>query len=103
MAVIAFVFAPGFFSPPNRRTSRLYRACSRPRTRIAAQAAWISIGLMQERSGDMAQETAGELVLLAAIAQVRQARRTGATQFVGDLPQPPQFGERPGACALLRP
>ena len=46
IAVIAFFFAAGFFSPPNRRTSRLYRAWSRPRTRLAAQAAWISIGLM---------------------------------------------------------
>jgi hypothetical protein len=46
IAVIAFFFAPGLLSPPKRRTSRLYRACSRPRTRIAAQAAWTSIGLM---------------------------------------------------------
>ena len=45
-AMIAFFFAPGFFSPPKRRTSRLYRACSRPRTRIAFQAACTSIGLM---------------------------------------------------------
>ena len=46
IAVIAFFFAPGFLSPPKRRTSRLYRACSRPRTRIAFQAACTSIGLM---------------------------------------------------------
>ena len=46
VAVIAFFFAAGFFCPPKRRTSRLYRACSRPRTRIADQAAWMSIGLM---------------------------------------------------------
>ena len=29
IAVIAFFFPAGFLSPPNRRTSRLYRACSR--------------------------------------------------------------------------
>jgi hypothetical protein len=46
IAVIAFFFAPGFLSPPKRRTSRWYRAWGRPRTRIADQAAWISIGLM---------------------------------------------------------
>jgi len=46
IAVIVFFFAAGFFSPPKRRTSRLNRACSRPRTRIAAQAACTSIGLM---------------------------------------------------------
>ena len=38
MAVIAFFFAAGFLSPPKRRTSRLYLACSRPRTPMAAQA-----------------------------------------------------------------
>ncbi len=32
IAVIAFFFAPGFLSPPNRWTSRLYLACSRART-----------------------------------------------------------------------
>jgi hypothetical protein len=46
IAVIAFFLAAGFLSPPKRRTSRLYRACSRPRARIAAQAACTSIGLM---------------------------------------------------------
>jgi hypothetical protein len=30
IAVIAFFFAAGFFSPPRRRTSRPYFACSRP-------------------------------------------------------------------------
>ena len=35
-AVIAFFFAAGFCWPPNLRTSRLYRAWSRPRTRIAS-------------------------------------------------------------------
>jgi hypothetical protein len=39
MAVTAFF--PGFSSTPKRRTRRLYLACSRNRTRIAAQAAWM--------------------------------------------------------------
>ena len=52
----------------------------------------------------MPEETAGELVLGAAIGvQVRQAGRPGAAQFGGDLPQAPQIGGSPGAGALLQP
>jgi hypothetical protein len=47
MAMIAFLTAPLLRAPPNRRTSRLNLACRRPGTRIAAQAAWTSSGLMQ--------------------------------------------------------
>jgi hypothetical protein len=39
IAMMALFFAPGLSCPPDRRTGRLYRACSRPRVRIAFQAA----------------------------------------------------------------